>query len=156
MSYERQGSLLDFFAAIVPVATTDAGVLQEIDVGATGADHGELVCFRPCTVTQLLFAVTGETIGGTTGAPTVLFKKRPTPNSATGETTVGILTLPDTTAVGKVVYKDVTPVDFAVGDSLEISHTIGTGTPTGMGVAYLVAYQDPEVPGNNTDMVASA
>jgi len=155
MSYEREGGLFDYFAPIVPLATTDAGVMQEIDIGAASADHGEWSCFRPCTMKEAFFALTSELAGGTSAAPTVLFKKRPTPLSATGETTAATLTIPDTTAVGKTVSKKV-DVDFAVGDALELSHTIGTGTPTGIGVAYAVFSENQEELANNTDQVASA
>jgi len=156
MSYPQKGSMLDFFAPNIPLATTTAGVMREMDIGASSGDHGEYVCFRPCSVSQVAFALTGELAGGTSVAPTVIFKKRPTPLSATAESALGTLTIPDATAVGKVVYKNITPVDFAVGDSVEISWTIGTGTPTGIGVAYFVCDYDPEEPGNNSDMVASA
>lgn len=154
--YTEKGSLLDFFMPIIPVATTDSGVLQEIDIGASSADHGELSCFRRCSVRRLAFAVTGEAASGTTTAPTVIFTKRPTPNSATGESVICTLTIPSGTAIGKTVYKDIDPVNFAVGDSLEISHTVGVGTPTGMGVAYGEADEDPERAANESDMIASA
>lgn len=149
-------SVGDFFRPIIAVATTDAGVLQEIDVGASSADHGEWLCVKPCFVKRLKFVVTGEAISGTSTAPTVVFTKRPTPNSATGEAVIGTLTLPSGTAIGATVYKDIDPVGFAVGDSLEVAHTVGVGTPTGMGVADFEVDEDPEVPGNNSEMIASA
>ena len=154
MGYPQKGSHLAFFVPNIPVSLNAAEVLKEIDIGASSADLGELVCVRSCYVTQVGFAVTGEVVGGTATAPTVIFKKRPTPLSATSESTVGTLTIPDTTAVGKVIYENVTPVAFAVGDSMEISHTVGTGAPTGMGCYYFICDEAPEVAGNNTDMVA--
>lgn len=154
--YDLKSGLLSHFMPNIPVATTDSGVLQEIDVGASSADHGEYVCFRKCIVARVAFAVTGEAISGTSVAPTVVFTKRPTPLSSSGEAVIGTLTLPSGTAIGKVVYKNITPIAFAVGDSLEIAHTIGTGTPTGMGVAYFEVEESPEQPANNTDMIASA
>jgi hypothetical protein len=86
----------------------------------------------------------------------VIFTKRPTPLSATAESVIGILTVPSGTAIGKVVYKDITPVSFAPGDSLEISWTVGTGTPTGIGMWYVECNDDPESAGNQSDMIASA
>lgn len=154
--YTEKGGLLNFFAPNIPFATTTSGVLREIDIGGSSATHGEYVCFRPCTVRQFSFAVTGEDVSGTSVAPTVVFKKHPTPLSATGSSTICTLTVPSGTAVGKVVYKNITPVDFAVGDSIEISWTIGTGTPTGMGHVAAECDYDPEKETNNTDMIASA
>ena len=156
MSYPQKGSMLDFFAPNIPLAVTTAGVMKEIDIGAASADHGEYICFRSCTVSRVAFALTGEAASGTSVAPQVVFTKRPTPLNATSEAVVATLTIPSGTAIGKVVYKNITPVNFAVGDSMEISHVIGTGTPTGMGHAYFVADLDPEAPANNSDMIASA
>lgn len=149
MSYENSGSLLNYFA---PDA---AAPITVIDIGASSANAGELVCVKPCVIKRVMFALTDEVAGGTSVAPQVIFTKRPTPNSATGETVVGTLTIPDATAVGKVVYKDVN-VSFEVGDSLEISHVVGTGTPTGQGIASAECFDRPEDPANNDDMIASA
>lgn len=127
-----------------------------IDIGATGANAGELSCVVPCQVVQLQFHVTDEVVAGTTTAPTVIFTKRPTPNSATGEEAIGTLTIPDGTAVGAVIYKNITPVHFDIGDCLEISHTVGVGSPTGQGIAAAVCSHSPEEPGNMTSVTASA
>jgi hypothetical protein len=156
MSYPNKGALLDFFMPNIPLATTTAGVMREIDVGAASADHGEYICFRPCVMRKAAFIVVGEVIGGTTGAPTVVFTHRPTPLSATGEVVASTLTLPDTTAIGQVIVDSDLAVAFAVGDSVEIAHTIGTGTPTGMGFPFAEFDYDPETVGNNTDVTETA
>ncbi len=140
----------------IPLATTTAGVLREMDIGASSADHGEMICVRPCKVVGISFIMVGELAGGTSAAPTVVFTKRPTPLSATAEAVIGTLTIPDATAIGKTVYKPVTPVSLAVGDSVEISHTVGTGTPTGIGFWGIELNDEPEDPANNSDMVLSA
>lgn len=149
-------SVGQYFRPNIPLATTTSGVLREIDIGAASADHGEFICIKPCSIKRFLFTVVGEAVSGTTTAPTVIFTKRPTPLSATSESVVCTLTIPSGTAIGKVIYKDVEPVNFSVGDSVEISWTIGVGTPTGMGFADFEVIDNPEVPGNNSDMVASA
>lgn len=154
MAYPNKGSHLNFFTPIITLAQDAAEVLKEVDIGASSADHGELLCIRPCTVTQIGFALTSEAASGTSVAPSVIFTKRPTPLSATGEAVVGTVTVASGGAIGKVYYENVTPVSFAVGDSMEISHVIGTGTPTGQGVYFFVCDEDPEVAGNNSDMVA--
>lgn len=154
--YEKKANQLAFFVPNIPLALNAAEVLKEMDIGAASADHGELVCVRPCRVTRLQFTLTGEAASGTTTAPTVVFTKRPTPLSSSGESAVGTLTVPSGTAIGKTVYKDIDPVEFAVGDSMELSHTVGVGTPTGMGVYSFVCEESPEEPANNTDMVESA
>ncbi len=156
MSYEKKQGHLNFFMPNIPFATTTSGVLREIDVGGSTAVHGEYVCYRKCLITRLAFAVTGEAISGTSVAPVVTFTKHPTPLSSSGAAVLDTLTLPTGTAIGKVVYVDCTPTAFAVGDSLEISWTIGTGTPTGMGHVYWECEDSPEQAANVTDMIASA
>lgn len=156
MSYDKKGNHLAFFIPNIPLATTTSGVLREMDIGAASADHGELICVRSCRVVELMFTLVGELAGGTSVAPRVIFTKRPTPLSTTGEAVVGTVIVPDATAIGKTVYLPVDPVSFAVGDSMEISHVIGTGTPTGMGFYSYMCEEDPEVPGNNSDMILSA
>lgn len=155
--YTEKSTHLGFFIPNIPLANNAAEVLKEMDIGASSADHGELVCVRRCRVVQIQFTLTGELAGGTSAAPQVVFTKRPTPLSSSGESVVGTLTIPDATAVGKTVYKKLSsPVSFAVGDSMEISHVIGTGTPTGQGHYSFICEEDPETPANESDMIASA
>lgn len=155
MAYPRTGNHLNFFIPNLPLASVAAEVLKEMDIGAASADHGELVCVRSCVVKQIGFVLTGEAAGGSGTAPTVIFTKRPTPLSSSGEAVVGTLTVAHGTAIGKVVYENLAaPVKFAVGDSMELSHTVGVTGPTGMGLYFFICDEDPEVPGNNSDMVA--
>lgn len=156
MAYERTYGHLAFFVPNIPLATTTSGVLREIDIGAASGDHGEYICIKNCVVKRLGFILSGEAAGGSSAAPTVIFTKRPTPLSASSEAVVETLVVPNATAIGKVVYLDFSPIEFAVGDSVEISWTVGTGSPTGQGFAFFLCSDVPEVPANNTDMIASA
>jgi len=154
MSYTTKGSHLSFFTPIITLAQAAAEVLKEMDIGATAADHGELVCIRSCFVTQCGFALTSEAASGTSAAPTVIFTKRITPLSATGEAVVATVTVATGSGIGKVAYENNTPVKFNVGDSMEISHTIGVGTPTGQGVYYFICDESADVASSNSDMIA--
>lgn len=156
MSYSQDKGLLGHFVPYLNLASGDGGVMKEIDIGAASGDHGEYLCAKACAIKQLKFHVVGEAVSGTTTAPTVVFKKRPTPNSATGASTIATLIIPSGTAIGKVVYKDIEPFKMQPGDSLHISWTIGVGTPTGMGSVDVIAEESPEVPGNISDMIESA
>lgn len=151
MSYDQRFGHRAFFSA-------DAAAPEiVIDIGAASANAGELSCVVPCSVHQVQFHVTDEVAGGTSVAPQVIFTKRPTPNSATSESVVATLTIPDATAVGAVIYTELSsPIDFEVGDVMEISHVIGTGTPTGQGIAAFVCAHRAEVPANMSDMSASS
>ncbi len=154
--YTQSGNHLAFFTPLITLAQNAAEVLKEMDIGASSADHGELVCVRSCKVKRLMFILTSEAASGTTTAPTVIFTKRPTPLSATGESVVETLVIPSGTAIGKCVYLDIEPVEFAVGDSMELSHTVGVGTPTGQGVYAFECMEFSELPANNSDMIESA
>jgi hypothetical protein len=156
MSYAQSGNLLNYFMPNIPLATTTAGVLREVDIGAASGNHGELICVKACTINKLGFIMVGELAGGTSVAPTVIFTKRPTPLSATGEAVVSTLTIPDATAIGASIVDSDLNVEMAVGDSLEVSWTIGTGTPTGIGHFFGEASDSPEVLGNNTEETETA
>lgn len=155
MAYPQQGSFLRYFVPNIKLAENAAEELKCMDIGAASAVYGEFLCVHPCRIKQFQFTLTEEVAGGTSVAPTVVFKKHPTPLSSSGSTTLCTLTIPDATAVGKTVYKLITPVSMAVGDSIEISWTVGTGTPTGQGLQSFICEDDPELPANNSDMVAS-
>lgn len=157
MSYDQKGNLSNFFIPNIPLATTTAGVMREVDIGAASGDHGEYICVRPCRLKKTGFIVVGEAAGGTTTAPTVVFTKRPTPLSATGESVASTLTIPDTTAIGSAIVDSDLDVAFAVGDSLEISWTVGVGSPTGQGFAFAECDYDPENDvQNNTEVSETA
>lgn len=155
MSYVKQGNLLDFFIPVMAVAANATKPLATIDIGASSADHGEYVCTRPCYVNRLQSLVTIEAVSGTVSAPQVIYTKRTAYGVSSGETVIGTLTLPSGTAIGKTVYKDITPVVFEVGQIIEISHVVGSGTPTGMVNADVIAEFDPEVAENNANMIES-
>lgn len=154
--YTEKGSHLAFFTPLITLAQNAAEVMKEMDIGAASADHGELVCVRACRVYKLMFTLTSEAASGTTTAPVVIFTKRPTPLSASGEVVVDTLTIPSGTAIGKTVYLEIEPVSFAVGDSMELSWTVGVGTPTGQGVYSFECIEEPEEAANNSDMIESA
>jgi|SRR3990167_4586880 len=156
MSYMQQFGSDAFFRPLSLLNAANVIVQGEVDIGAASGDHGELICFRQCLVKRVAFCLTSEAASGTSTAPTVIFTKRPTPLSATGEAVIGTLIVPSGSAVGKVIYKDITPVVFQPGDSLEISWTVGVGTPTGIGMWYVECNDDPEMAANQSDMIASA
>ena len=89
----------------------------------------------------------------------VTFKRRPTFGSAAGEETIGTLVFGDALAVGKVVYKDVSPVVCYPGDEIvfEVT-TAGTdsGVAAGKAVYGFEYFVRPESAANQSDMVASA
>lgn len=156
MSYPQQGNKMAFFHPVMVEAHNDTRPLCAVDIGASSGDHGDFVCVRRCYVKRFFFALTLEAASGTSVAPTVIFKKYPIVANSSGASTLATLTVPTGTAIGKIVYKDVTPVLFVPGNGMHISWTIGTGTPTGIGDAEWHCELDPEVALNDTNLIASA
>lgn len=152
MAYtQTSANYLAFFAP------NDSAVLDVVDIGEASGDHGELICMKPCKVKRLMFTVTDEAVVGTTTPPTVIFTKRPTPKSATNEVVIETLVIPNGTTAGKTIYLDIDPVEFQIGQSMEISWTVGVGgSVAGQGVFGFICDEMPEVPENNANMIASA
>lgn len=141
-------------SAFIPVGTGPLGVE---DAAATAAVHGEYLCIRPCVVKRIMFNVSIACIATTT-APVLRFSKRPLQGSDTNAVVLGTLTVPDTTAIGKVMYKNITPVKFAVGDTLKLENSQAAvgGSIACSGYYAFEADDCPEEPANLSDMVASA
>lgn len=157
MGYPQSGGLNAYFIADIPVGTQTLGVSQltTIDLSAAAGTQGEWICMKPCTIKQLQFVVSDVAVVGTTTAPSVVFKKRPTPNSTASQSVVGTLTIPTGTAIGKVLYKEV-ETDFSIGDSLQITWVQAVGSAAGKGLPSVLAFDDPEAPANMSDMIVSA
>ena len=157
MSYPKLFNRLAFFEPKMAVAANDTKPLCAVDIGAANATHGEFVCVRPCIIRSAKVAVTLEAVVGTSTAPYVILKHYPTPGAGGSATTVATITVPDTAAIGKVYYKNNLSQACAVGDVIQISHVIGTGgSVAGQVNVDWMCEDDPEVVGNNSDMVASS
>jgi hypothetical protein len=134
MAYTEKGTHLAYFTPVAGLAAGAITVLEALDIGATAGDHGEMLCVKSCKLVRVGFVAVAEAVSGTTTAPKVIFTKRPTPGSATGESVVATLTCDSGSGIGApIVFDLTTQTNFEVGDSLEVSWTVGVGTPTGIG-----------------------
>ena len=91
------------------------------DLTAAGAVYGEFKPARRVKIKRLMFLVT-TTVAADTTAPVVEFNKRILPKDATGEVLLGQLTIPDGTAAGTIIYKDIDPVEVGLADSIALEH----------------------------------
>lgn len=157
MAYPSARGHLAYFVPNLAISGSATKPLAAINVAAANATHGEFICTVPCTVRSLKATIVLATVNTSTN-PVITFTKYTLPGAGGTSTTVGTLSLPDAKAAGTVVYKDsITPVTFAVGDVIQVKHTLGTGgSVAGEAVVSWDCEFDPEVPGNNSDMVASA
>lgn len=88
------------------------------------------------------------------GAATIQVKRRVAPNISAGEEVVATLTVPATTAAGKVVYKDLNQISLAPGQALAFEVTAASAA--GSVICGFLAQEDPEYKTNESSMVASA
>lgn len=145
--YTSKGNHLQFFMPVAGLAAGAVTVMEALDIGAASGDHGEMICTRACRLVGIGFIPVAEAVSGTTTAPTVIYTKRPTPGSATGETVAATLTCPTGAAIGAVIYDEPsTQTEFEIGDAVEISWTIGVGTPTGIGHWFGIFEASPQDP----------
>lgn len=156
MGYPQQFSHGTHLIPLVSSAANDTKPLAAIDLSASAGTHGEFLCVRPCLIRRI-GVVLSVAIVATSTAPTVVCRKRPTPGSSSGDSALATLTLPDTTAIGKVVYKDITPVALDMGDSINITWTQAVGgSVAGKASIFFICEDSPEYVGNSGDAVASA
>jgi hypothetical protein len=84
----------------------------------------------------------------------IAFKYRPTPGSDTGAIAIGSLNIPIGTAVGKSVYKPITPVKMMPGGELILTTT--GASATGSGTVGFTGAPSWDSPTNNPNAILSA
>lgn len=122
-----------------------------IATGASTASLAVIGLYTPGYQPVILRAVALVFTTAAAAAGILLVKKRPTPGSASGETTVATINFDATTgAAGKVVYVDGIEVKCIPGEQLafEITDVAASGV---VEIKALVE-ESWEVPQNNTDM----
>jgi len=144
-----------YLQAIVPEGTT---VLGAETISAAAAVHGQYLVTRPGAISQIGFFVTtlvaSDTLDGV-----VEFNRRPTPGSGTGEVQLGTLTIPDGTAVGKLIVKDITPVKLVPGDALSLellTQCTDASSAAGAGYYFFTFAPEEEEIANLVNVTASA
>ena len=156
MSYPNASNHLSFFVPHLGIAGNNTKPLCAINIAAANATHGEFICVQPCTVRAMKATVVLATVSTST-VPVITFKKYAAPGAGGATSTIDTISIPDAQAVGKVYYVENLSTSFAVGDVVQISHTLGTGGSVA-GEAVVDWYCEPneEVAANNSDMVVSA
>lgn len=125
-----------------------------VSVSGTGVGTPTLICMSQCVPSRICFTMATAATGGT--AAVVSFYVRPTYASDTNRVLIGTLKIPDATAIGQCVYKDVTDVGlvFLPGQQIIVSCT--TANTVGSGYWGLEYTDSPANAKALTTMVASA
>lgn len=156
MAYPDGNNYLNFFVPIMTIAGNNTKPLCAINIAAANATHGEFVCTVPCVVRRASATVVLLTVSTST-VPVITLTKFTTPAAGGTATVIDTISIPDATAVGKVLYVDNLSTQFQVGDVLQVKHTLGTGgSVAGEVIVSFGCEFSPEVPANNTDMIVSA
>lgn len=143
------------FLCVLPLNTT--GLAPKSLVASTGV-FTEWIALKRFVVKRLECVVTTLTATSTAN-PVITFRLRPTIASSSSQSTIGTLTIPTGSAVGKVIYKDIQNLVVPVGYSVAIDlSTAGTdaSAAAGAGICGFEAVPSPEDKANETNMVASA
>lgn len=134
------------------------GLKDEHAVDLTAAAvHGKtLLPQDKMLINRIQMHVTTATVS--TGNIVVAFKKYLAPGVSAGAVTLGSITIPTAIAAGKVYYKDISSVGLEPGQEIvvEVTTAAAGGGAAGAAVFALVGEEDPEVPANMSNMVASA
>ena len=91
-------------------------------------------------------------------AGVVKVDKRPTVGSDTsrGDGDIASITIPNAAAAGTVYYQDQINIKLSPGEQAVVEVTDATGNGTQTADVIFVLDPAPEVPGNNTDLIATA
>lgn len=130
-----------------------------LNLAAAAAQYAGFAVLQPISIKRMLFFVTTQVTAGTT-APQVGFVQRPTYGSTSGAVTLGVMTIPTGTAVGKVVYKDISDsTRVLAGQELSmdiIRQAVDGGTAAGAGWLSMIWELSPDADANNSALIASA
>lgn len=135
----------------------DAGFGAAIDLDGTPADKFTFTVLAPMVVIGLNAVVT-EAVANTSVQAQISLDYRPNYGSDTGREELCVISFPTGTAVGKVMWKRFAPRVLKPGTQLVVKHkTQGTGGTTSGACQPAVLWDAaPEMPGNCTQMIASA
>lgn len=123
-------------------------------VSGTGLMTPIFNVFSQCVPSRILFTLLTAATGGT--APILQFLFRPIPGSSSGQVTLGALTIPDGTAIGKTVYKDVTDVGNILTVGGQVVCSCSTADTVGTGYWGIEVTDSPQNAKAVSNMIASA
>ena len=108
-----------------------------VNLAAAAASYGGYAVLMPINIKRFLFMVTTTVTSGLTAAQVQLLS-RPTYGSSSGAVTLATLTIPTATAVGVVLYKDISDsTRVQAGYELQIQapsvQAVDGGTAAGTG-----------------------
>ena len=156
MSYDKRGGMLQFFVPSYAIAANSTKPLAAINIAAANATHGEFICVVPCTIREAQATVVLNTVSTST-VPVITLTKYTLPGAGGTATTIDTISIPDASTVGQTYHVKNLSTSFAVGQVVQVKHTLGTGgSVAGEAVVSFVCEHDPETAANNAKMIESA
>jgi hypothetical protein len=135
----------------------DASEDTALNLAAAVGNYAGYAVSMPVALNRLSFIVTTAVTSGSVNAQ-VAFKRFPTYASTTGSVSIGSLIIPNASAVGTVVYKDVAYVKINAGEELMIQkgvQAVDAGTAAGAGFVNFTFEPAPDAEVNQSNMVKS-
>ncbi len=129
-----------------------------LNLAAAAGNYAAYAIHAPVALNRVFFLVTTATTTGSV-AGQVGFVRFPTYASTTGSVAIGALTIPNASAVGAVIYKDLAYTRLNAGEELMVQikvQGVDSGTATGAGWVGFLYDPAPECPASQSNMVASA
>lgn len=125
-----------------------------VSVSSTGLATPSYIVISSCVANRLVFVAGTATSGGLVAQ--LQFIYRPTPGSSTAQVVLGTLKIPDATAIGGVVYKDITDVGNIMNPGGQLVFNCSVLDTAGSGYAGVEVCDNPANAKAISTMVASA
>jgi hypothetical protein len=141
--------------ALVPSTTN---FMTACNLAASTGDYGLWYVGEQVVLTRLQLIVSTTLVADVT-APVLTFYARPTFGTTTGQVSLGTLTIPDLTAAGKILYKNIESVKVPQGYTIAVNRSTqasSSGTAAGAGFVMVKGFVAVEDPRNVSLMIASA
>lgn len=123
-----------------------------VQLATAAAVIAQFLVLKPCALRRISFTTV---VAITVTDAIITVKKYPSALVSTSASTISTLTIPVSgSAIGRVIYKDITPFLLVEGDGLVFEVT--TTATAGQGLCSFVVDEDPETAFNNAEMIASA
>ena len=128
-----------------------------LNLAASAALYAGYGVHQPIALNRISFLVTTLVTAGSV-AGQVGFVQYPTYASTTNSVSLGVLTIPNATAVGTVVYKDISYVQLNAGNELAVwikTQAVDSGNATGAGFPGFTFEPAPDSVGDQTNLLLS-
>lgn len=125
---------------IKPPVVLQVGAGAATSLTSTGVAAYTFVAMNNIRVTRLVLKVTTATVSS--GSIVVTYRRRPAYGSASGQSSLGTISVPTAIAADKVYYNNITPVVLNAGDQICFDVTTAAAGGSAAGIALFAVEYD--------------